>query len=57
MEARRPNDTRAPLLVGTSTPLLVLALAVYGMRMRTRMVPVNILGWDDYTISLAVVSF
>lgn len=35
---------------------LVIAFALYVMRMWTRSNPVNILGWDDYTVSGAMVS-
>jgi hypothetical protein len=56
-----PPDTNGiAKVVGASTPIVVLALVVYGLRICSRLKPRPgyrpHLGWDDYTVSLGVVS-
>lgn len=50
-----PDVTQAARLMTPCALTLVIAFALYVMRMWTRSNPVNILGWDDYTVSGAMV--
>lgn len=51
-----PNITNAPRLLVPITLTLAIAWGLYAARIYTRLRPVNNLGWDDYTVSGAIVS-
>jgi hypothetical protein len=50
------HGTRVPLVLGTQTALLVLALLFYGLRIYSRARPALNFMWDDFFITLAMVS-
>lgn len=50
------NVTQAARLLVPGAITLVVAVCLYVTRMWTRSRPVNNLGWDDYTVSVAMVS-
>ncbi|KAF2191830.1 hypothetical protein K469DRAFT_654985 [Zopfia rhizophila CBS 207.26] len=50
-----PDVNGAPKLLGITGGLYVVALLLYGGRMYTRLRPVPRLGWDDYTITMAII--
>lgn len=51
-----PDATDAPRLMVPAAITLAIALILYVVRMYTRIRPVNTLGWDDCTVSVAMVS-
>ncbi|OCL01748.1 hypothetical protein AOQ84DRAFT_306095, partial [Glonium stellatum] len=50
-----PDVSTAPRLIGTTTAFLFLALLVFSARILSRVRPVPNLGWDDHTMTVAVV--
>jgi hypothetical protein len=50
-----PDTSRVPLVVGVTAPVFALAVIAYLMRMATRVINRLHLGWDDYSITVAVV--
>jgi hypothetical protein len=50
------HGTRVPLVLGSQTALLVLALLFYGLRIYSRSRPTLNFMWDDFFITLAMVS-
>ena len=51
-----PDVSTVPRLLGTTTTVLVLALLLFSARIITRVRPAPNLGWDDYTMTAAVVN-
>lgn len=51
-----PNVNHAPELLGITGALYIVALLLWGTRMYSRLRPTPMLGWDDYTITLGIVS-
>lgn len=51
-----PDATDAPRLLVPTGITIAIALGLYVPRIYSRVRPVNTLGWDDYTVSLAMVS-
>lgn len=51
-----PDVSNAPKLLVPSSIALCIALILYVTRIFVRVRPVCILGWDDYTVSVAMVS-
>lgn len=50
-----PDVSGAPKLIGITGGLYLVILVVFGSRMYTRLRPASHLGWDDYTITIALV--
>ncbi|KAF2465221.1 uncharacterized protein BDR25DRAFT_91667 [Lindgomyces ingoldianus] len=50
-----PDISSAPKLLGITGGLYIVALLLYGGRMYTRLRPTPRLGWDDYTITAALI--
>lgn len=48
------NHTTIPLVLGTTTTLLTIALITYILRIYSRCRPYLNLGWDDFAITLAM---
>ena len=51
-----PDTTDAARLMAPGAITFAFALGLYVPRMYTRIRPVRTLGWDDYTVSIAIVS-
>lgn len=49
--------TRQPLVVGVMVPLSVLVIVFMFCRLYSRTILVNAIGWDDWIMMLAGVSF
>jgi hypothetical protein len=49
------HETRVPLILGSQTALLVLALLFYGLRIYSRSRPGPHFMWDDFFITLSMV--
>jgi len=51
-----PNETQAPMLMGTAYSLFIIAWIVVIIRIWTRLHPKFALTWADYMIAAAMVS-
>ena len=51
-----PDVSTAPRLLGITASVLVLGLLLFSARIITRVRPVPNLGWDDYTMTAAIVN-
>jgi hypothetical protein len=51
-----PDVSTAPRLLGATITVLVLGLLLFSARIITRVRPAPNLGWDDYTMTVAVVN-
>ena len=50
------DESRVSLILAVQTPLLILALIFFALRIHSRCRPVLNLWWDDYFITIAMVS-